>query len=147
MTGIAVAAVSVVTAALLVPGYVGRLTAKTPEDAEFYVRQAFEWRARVFDETGRFARLPAGTAFGAVLVFSCATSRAARRDYGWRGAREVLFDCPVQFEDSEGRTYTWVFRLIPEDDILNKPSPEGYRTMHIPAEAARLLLTEQGLLP
>lgn len=147
LTKVAVVAFAVVTALMLVPGYLERASAKPPEEAEFYVRQAFERRARVFHGDGSFGRLPSGAVFGAVTAFSCHGSAAARREFGWRGAREVMFDCPAAFEDAAGNGYAWVFRLIPDEDALNEPSPEGYRTMHIPAEDAREILTEGGLFP
>lgn len=147
LTRVAVVAFVIVTALMLVPGYLERARAKTPEDAEFYVRWAVDRRARVFHGDGSFGRMPAGVTFGRVTSFSCESSAAATREYGWRGAREVMFDCPATFEDGEGNGYGWVFRLIPEEDRLKAPSPEGYRTMHIPAEEAREILTEGGLFP
>ncbi|MEQ8895800.1 MAG: hypothetical protein RID23_01825 [Roseovarius sp.] len=141
----AVVAFAVVTALLLVPGYFERASAMPPEDGGFYVGQAFERRSRVFHEDGHFGRIAAGVEFGRVTAFSCAGSAEARREFGWRGAREVMFDCPATFEDGEGRGYAWTFRLVPEDDPLKDPSPEGYRTMHIPPEAAREIVVEGGL--
>lgn len=109
--------------------------------------QAFERRTRVYDETGHFGRLPADAVFGAVTSFDCAASSAARREFGWRGAREVLFDCPATFTDTAGRAYASVFRLIPDDDFAGDPSPEGYRTRGIDVLEVRRILIHLGRLP
>lgn len=146
LTRLAVAAFAVTTLVLLLPGYLASWQAEPPEDAGFYVAQAFERRTRVFDQEGSFGRLPAEARYGAVTSFACARSASARREFSWRGAREVLFDCPAVFTDAEGRPYRWVFRLIPDDDALSEPSPEGYRTLHIDAGDARDLLEREGLL-
>ncbi|MGR3313057.1 MAG: hypothetical protein ACU0D2_06795 [Roseovarius indicus] len=147
LTRVAVVAFVIVTAVMLLPGYIERWSAEPPEDAEYYVRGAVDRKARVFHDDGSFGRMPSDVTFGRVTSFSCEGSAAATREYGWRGAREVLFDCPATFEDGEGNGYAWVFRLIPEDDPIREPSPEGYRTMHIPAADARVLLVERGLFP
>lgn len=147
LTRLAVGAFALTTLVLLLPGHLASWQAVPPADAAFHVAQAFERRTRVFDEDGRFGRLPAGAAFGAVAAFSCARSPAARRTVSWRGAREVLFDCPAAFSDADGRSYVWVFRLIPDDDAAAGPSPEGYRTLHIDAGAARDLLEQAGMFP
>ena len=147
LTRVAVVAFVLVMALMLLPGYLERWSAEPPAEAAFYVRQAVDRKARVFHGDGSFGRMPSEVRFGRVTAFSCEGSDAARREYGWRGAREVMFDCPATFEDAEGNAYAWVFRLIPEDDPINEPSPEGYRTMHIPAEEAREILTEGGLIP
>lgn len=147
LTTVAVAGFVIVTALLLIPGYFEKWSAKPPEDAVFYASQAVERRTRVFHADGTFGRIPAGVGFGRVLSFECGTSREARREFGWRGAREILFDCPIQFEDMGGQAYTWVFRLIPDTDPAADPSPEGYRPMHIDAEEARDILTARGLMP
>jgi len=146
MTRILVGAFAVTTLILLVPGYLTSWQAKPPRDADFYIGQAFERRTRVFDEDGRFGRLPADAAFGAVTAFSCTRSTAARLEFGWRGARELLFDCPAAFNDRNGRAYVWLFRLIADDDVAADPSPEGYRTLHIDVIDARMLLERSGLL-
>lgn len=147
LTSVAVVAFVIVTTLLLLPGYLAKWSATPPEDAKFYATQAVERRARVFHADGSFGRIPAGASFGRVVSFDCEASGAARREFGWRGAREVLFDCPVVFEDSEGRGYAWVFRLIPDEDTTADPSPEGYRTMHIDAAEARAILTALGQMP
>jgi|GEM_PF-2078789 len=147
LTRIAVVAFAVVTAALLLPGYLTSWQAVPPVDAEFYVAQAFERRMRVFDPAGKFGRLPADAVYGEVISFDCARSTSARREFGWRGAREVLFDCPAEFADAQGRAYAWVFRLIPDTDVAAEPSPEGYRTLHIDAGEARIILTDLGKMP
>ena len=77
LTKVAVVAFAVVTALMLVPGYLERASAKPPEDGAFYVRQAVERRVRVFHEGGRFGRMPAGVTFGRVTAFSCEGSAAA----------------------------------------------------------------------
>lgn len=147
LTRIAVIAFAVVTAVLLLPGYLTSWQAVPPVDAEFYVAQAFERHTRVFDEAGKFGRLPSDADYGAVTSFTCSRSSAARREFGWRGAREVLFDCPAAFTDAAGQTYAWVFRLIPDTDIAAGPSPEGYRTQHIDAEEAGAILRDLRLMP
>ncbi|MEM7733915.1 MAG: hypothetical protein AAF280_14200 [Pseudomonadota bacterium] len=144
VTGIAVGAFVVVTAVLLLPGYIARWSAEPPDAAEYQVRYAIETKTRVFDGEGRFGRIPGDVGFGKITAFSCEPSREARREFGWRGARELIFDCPSTFEDASGGTYAWVFRLIPDEDA---PSPDGYRTMHIPAEEARIILEENGMFP
>lgn len=146
VTRFAVAAFAITTLVLLLPGYLTSWQAEPPRDAEFYVSQAFERRQRVFDESGAFGRLPADAAFGDVTMFSCARSAAARLEFGWRGARERLYDCPAVFRDQEGRAYTWVFRLIADEDAAAAAAPEGYRTLHIDAIDARVLLEQKKLL-
>lgn len=145
-TRVAVSAFAITTLILLLPGYLSSWQAEPPRDAAFYISQAFERRSRVFDSEGSFGRLPADAAFGAVTTFSCERSAAARLEFGWRGARELLYDCPAAFKDEQGRTYTWVFRLISDDDPAAASSPEGYRTMHIDVIEARLLLEQEKLL-
>lgn len=147
LTTVAVVAFVIVTTLLILPGYLAKWSAKPPEDAVFYATQAVERRTRVFHEDGSFGRIPAGASFGRVVSFECGPSSEARREFGWRGAREVLFDCPILFEDSEGREYAWMFRLIPDEDPAADPSPEGYRTMHIDAAEARAILTALGQMP
>ncbi|MEQ9261008.1 MAG: hypothetical protein RIG84_18125 [Roseovarius sp.] len=147
LTGVAVAAFAGVTALLLLPGYFKSWEAEPPGDAAFYVQRAFETRQRVFHEDGHFGRIEAGAAFGEVTRFDCARSAAARREFGWRGAREVLFDCVSVFSDGSGKSYAWVFRLAPDDDPLNQPSPEGYRAIHIDIDDVIDILEAEGLWP
>ena len=146
MTRFVVGAFAVTTLVLLLPGYLSSWQAEPPREAAFFVKQAFERRARVFDADGTFGRLPAEAAFGTVTAFSCARSSAARLEFGWRGAREVLFDCPAAFQDQNGRAYTWVFRLIADDTEAAGLSPDGYRILHIDVIDARVLLERSGLL-
>lgn len=146
LTRIAVLAFGGVTALLLLPGYMDRWTTDPPQDAQFYVRQAFEDRLRVYDEEGRFGRIPGDAAFGRVTSFFCEGSSEARREFGWRGAKELIFDCPAQFEGSDGRGYVWVFRLIKQDPASDV-SPEGYGRMHTPEEEAYQILQQNDLYP
>jgi len=146
LTRLAVAAFAITTLVLFLPGYLASWLATPPADAEFYVAQAFERRTRVFDGQGKFGRLPADADFGSVTSFSCARASSGRREFGWRGAREVIFECPAVFTDTQGRSYQWVFRLIAEHDVISDPSPEGYRTLGIDAGDARALLERQKLL-
>jgi len=145
MTRFVVAAFALTTAVLLLPGYFQSWQAATPRDAEFYVKEAFERNTRVIYGDGSFNRLPREADFGAVTSFSCSRSSAARREFGWRGARELLFDCPAAFTDQEGRTYTWVFRLIGADDTQRGVSPEGYGTIHIDVIDALDILEQENL--
>ncbi|AHB86018.1 hypothetical protein KQ247_15490 [Ruegeria pomeroyi] len=147
LTRISVAAFALVTLALLLPGHLKRWQAPVPRDGAFYTTQAFERRTRVFHGDGHFGRLAAGLRLGEVVSFECISSAAARREFGWRGAREVIFDCPTVFRDTGGAEYTWVFRLIPNDDPLTNPAPEGYGTFHIDAGEARAILEAQGMFP
>lgn len=147
LTRISVVAFVLVTLVLLLPGYLKRWQTPVPQDAGFYTAQAFEQRTRVFHGDGHFGRLAASLRLGEVVTFECISSASARREFGWRGAREVVYDCPAVFRDTNGAEYAWVFRLIPDDDPLAGPSPEGYRTLHIDAGAARDILEARGLFP
>ncbi|MGI3171502.1 hypothetical protein ACRARG_20305 [Pseudooceanicola sp. C21-150M6] len=142
-----VAALACVTAALLLPGYLTRAAAVPPTEGSYFVRRAFDIHTRVYDAAGTFGRLSSTAQYGAVTSFDCAPSAVARREFGWRGAREVIFDCPATFTDSEGRSYAWVFRVLPADDTDENVSPDGYRTMGIDAAEAHGILAARGLLP
>ncbi len=143
---IASAALVLVTAALLLPGYVAQWRAAEPVDAGFYVTDLIERRARVFDATGRFDLIPAGVTLQEVEYFTCARSSSGPREFGWRGARPVIWDCPVVFVTDAGRFF-YAVRLEPSDDPIAKLSDEGYRTIGIDVLEARALLEGVGRLP
>jgi hypothetical protein len=147
ITSLALVGFAVTTFILVAPGYFTSISATPPADGAFQVAKAFEVRARVFHEDGYFGRMDTEARFGGVIAFSCAGSSEARREFGWRGAREVMFDCPARFNDDLGREYAWVFRLVPANEDTVDASADGYRAIHIPAEDARALLTRAGLFP
>ncbi|MEX0338338.1 MAG: hypothetical protein AB3N11_04785 [Arenibacterium sp.] len=146
LTKFATIAFVLTTSALLLPGYIKAWRAVSPVEAEFYVTQLITSRARVFDASGKFARLPADQNLLSIEHFSCARSTSARREFQWRGARAIIWDCPVVFTTEAGQ-YTYVLRLVPDDDPIAKVSSEGYRTTGIDVEAAWDILEAVGRMP
>lgn len=122
LTTIAVSAFVIVTAALLLPGYLKNATTPAPAAYEHYLTEFIEDRQRVFGVGVSFGRLPAGTQLGEMERFECARSADARREFSWRGARELLFDCAVVFTDTENRRWASVIRLAHDGET----PPEGY---------------------
>jgi hypothetical protein len=146
ITNLATIAFVLTTSALLLPGYIKQWRAPEPVDAAFYVNDLIEQRARVFDATGKFDRIPAGVTLQEVEFFACARSASGPREFGWRGARPVIWDCPVVFMTDAGRFF-YAVRLEPSDDPIAKLSDEGYRTIGIDVLEARALLEGVGQLP
>ncbi|MEX0282409.1 MAG: hypothetical protein AB3N13_14595 [Arenibacterium sp.] len=134
------------TSALLLPGYIASWRAAAPVEAEFYVTQLITTRTRVFDASGKFARLPADQSLLSIEHFTCARSTSARREFEWRGARAIVWDCPVVFTTEAGQ-YTYVLRLVPDDDPIAEVSTEGYRTTGIDVEEAWDILEAVGRMP
>ncbi|GAB5468978.1 MAG: hypothetical protein Kilf2KO_20080 [Rhodospirillales bacterium] len=104
------------------PGYYKDATTPPPTAYEHYLNQFIESRQRVFGVDVPFGRLPAATQLGEMERFACARSADARREFSWRGARELLFDCAVVFADTEGRRWATVIRLSHDGET----PPEGY---------------------
>lgn len=133
----------IVTAALLLPGYLKQAQTPPPADSRFYVSQLVETRGRVFGLGGTFGRIPAGTELAEVETFDCSRAQDARREFGWRGAYEQLLDCIVEFRDTEGRPWAGVIRLWYD----GTSAPEGYG-WNIPAHIDKAdLLIDRGILP
>ena len=146
LTKIATVGFVVVTTALLLPGYITSWRAMAPVEAEFYTAQLITSRARVFDASGDFGRLPTDQSLLSIEHFTCARSTSARREFEWRGARAIVWDCPVVFTTDAGQ-YTYVLRLVPDDDPIAPVSTEGYRTTGIDVEEAWDILEAVGRMP
>lgn len=122
LTTIAVVLFGLVTAALLLPGYYKNATTAPPSAYEHYLTEFIESHQRVFGVNVPFGRLPAETQLGQVETFECARSADARREFEWRGARELLFDCAVVFTDTENQRWASVIQLRHDGET----PPEGY---------------------
>ncbi|MEM8743053.1 MAG: hypothetical protein AAGF14_00285 [Pseudomonadota bacterium] len=143
LTTVAVAAFCVVTAALLLPGYYKNATTPEPTAYVHYLTEFIERRQRVFGVNRPFGRLPANTQLGEMERFECARSADARREFSWRGARELLFDCAVVFTDTENRRWASVIRLAHD----GKTPPEGY-SWHSGAHIDKAeILIDLGIVP
>lgn len=143
LRNIAVAAFVIVTAALILPAYLKNATTPTPTDHKSYVVGLIETRGRVFGLGGTFGRLPADTELQEIERFECLRAQDAQREFGWRGAYELLFDCAVVFRDTKTRRWATVIRLIYDGET----PPEGYG-WNIPAHIDKAeLLLDRGVLP
>lgn len=143
LTSISVACFAVVTAALLLPGYVERARTPPPTDSAYYVSQLIQTRERVFGVGNSFGRIPAGTELADIELFECSLAQDAQREFGWRGAYEQLLDCIVLFRDTERRPWAGVIRLWYDGES----GPEGYG-WNIPAHIDKAqLLIDRGVLP
>lgn len=143
LTTIAVLAFAIATAALLLPGHYKNATTPRPTAYEHYLTEFIERRQRVFGVDGSFGRLPAATQLGEMERFECARSADARREFSWRGARELVFDCAVVFTDTQNRRWASVIRLAHD----GQTAPEGY-SWHSSAHIDKAeILIDLGIVP
>lgn len=143
LTTVAVSAFVVVTAALLLPGYFKNATTPQPAAYSHYLTEFIEGRQRVFGVNGSFGRLPAATQLGEIETFECDRSADARREFGWRGARELVYDCAVVFTDTQNQRWASVIRLSHDGET----PPEGYSwnsSAHIDKAG---ILIDLGIIP
>ncbi|MEM9107987.1 MAG: hypothetical protein AAGC96_20280 [Pseudomonadota bacterium] len=143
LTTVAVLAFGIVTAALLLPGYYKNAATPPPTAYQHYLNEFIESRQRAFGVNVPFGRLPAETRLGELERFDCTRSADARREFSWRGAREMLFDCAVVFTDTKNQRWASVIRLHHDGET----PPEGYSwnsSAHI--DKAEILI-DLGIVP